>query len=139
MIICVFISKFHEFVQDFINKALYTLGMQWLKLVSEDGGVQRLKAGNRLPAATPGVAPVPPYPATHSARIGGHPEPGSRRPLKDRRQNERRQGGDRRKKQIPVVLDTRSKHDRRALENRREGKKCRKNKPPARSRINVYA
>ena len=113
--------------------------MQWLKLVSEDAGLQRLKAVNRLPASTPGIDPVPPYPATHSACIGGHPEPGSRRPLKDRRQNERRQGGDRRKKQIPVVLDTRSKHDRRALENRREGKKCRKNKPSARSRINVYA
>jgi len=112
--------------------------MQWLKLVSEDGGVQRLKAGNRLPATTPGVDPVPAYPATHSAHIGERPEPGSRRPLKDRRQNERRQGGERRKKQIPVVLDTRSKHDRRALENRRESKNRCQDKPPARSRINVY-
>ena len=113
--------------------------MQWLKLVSEDGGVQRLKAGNRLPAKTPCVAPVPPYPATHSARIDGYPDSATRRPPKERRQNERRQGGDRRKKQIPVVLDTRSKHDRRALENRRGGKKRKQDKSPARSRINVYA
>jgi hypothetical protein len=112
--------------------------MQWLKLVSEDGGVQRLKASNRLPAATTGVEPVPPYPATHSARIDGRSEPDNRRPLKDRRQNERRQGSDRRKKQVPVILDTRSKHDRRALENRRENKNRCDNKPPARSRINVY-
>jgi len=111
--------------------------MQWLKLVSEDGGVQRLKAVNRRPAATTAVEPVPPYPATHSARIDRRPEPGSRRPVKDRRQNERRQGNDRRKKQVPVMLDTRSKHDRRALENRRENKKRSDNKPRARPRINV--
>jgi len=111
--------------------------MQWLKLVSEDGGVQRLKAVNRLPAATKAVEPVPPCPATHSARIDGRPEAGSRRPVKDRRQNERRQGSDRRKKQVPVMLDTRSKHDRRALENRRENKKRSEHKPPARPRINV--
>ena len=113
--------------------------MQWLKLVSEDGGVQRLKACNRLPAVTPAVDPVPPYPATHSARIDGRPVPGSRRPLKDRRQNERRQGSDRRKKQVAVILDTRSKHDRRALENRRENKNRCDKKPPARPRINVTA
>jgi hypothetical protein len=112
--------------------------MQWLKLVSEDAGVQRLKAGNRLPATTPAADPVPPYPATHSAHIGDRPETNTR-PARDRRQNERRKGGDRRKKQVPVVLDTRSKHDRRALENRRGGKKHAQDKPPARSRINVYA
>jgi len=112
--------------------------MQWLKLVSEDGGIQCLKAGNRLPAKTPGVGPVPPYPATHSARIDRHPEPGSHRSPKDRRQNERRQGGDRRKKQIPVVLDTRSKHDRRALENRRGGTKRSQDKTPTRSGVNIY-
>jgi hypothetical protein len=111
--------------------------MQWLKLVSEDGGVQRLKADNRLPVTTPGVDPVPPYPATHSARIGERHETNAR-PVKDRRQNERRKGGERRKKQVPVVLDTRSKHDRRALENRRGDKKRSQDKPPARSRINVY-
>jgi len=113
--------------------------MQWLKLVSEDGGVQRLKADNRLPATTPHVDPVPPYPATHSAPIGAHTEPVSRRPRKDRRQNERRQGSDRRKKQVPVMLDTRSKHDRRALENRRGNKNRCEDKAPARSRINIYA
>ena len=112
--------------------------MQWLKLVSEDGGVQRLKAVNRLPARAPHVDAVPAYPATHSARSGEYPEPG--RPLKDRRQNERRQGGERRKKQVPIVLDTRSKHDRRALENRRDGnKRCEDKTPAPRSGINVYA
>ncbi len=113
--------------------------MQWLKLVSEDGGVQRLKAVNRLPVRAPGVDAVPAYAATHSAGSGEHPKPDRRRPVKERRQNERRQGGDRRQKQVPVVLDTRSKHDRRALENRRGSKKRREDKPPARSGVNVYA
>ena len=112
--------------------------MQWLKLVSEDGGVQHLKAVNRLPVRAPGVDAVPAYPATHSARSGERPETDRRRPLKDRRQNERRQGGERRKKQVPVVLDTRSKHDRRALENRRGSKKPSEDKPPARSGVDVY-
>ena len=113
--------------------------MQWLKLVSEDGGIQRLKAVNRLPARTPEVDAVPAYPATQSARMGERPEPTPRRPRKDRRQNKRRQGGDRRKKQIPVILDTRSKHDRRALENRRGSTRHCEDKQPPRSGINVRA
>ena len=113
--------------------------MQWLKLVSEDGGIQRLRAANRLPARAPRVGAVPAYPSTHSARSDDRPEPGRRRPFKDRRQHERRQGGDRRKKQVPVLLDTRSKHDRRSLENRRGSKERCEDKPPARSGVNVYA
>jgi hypothetical protein len=111
--------------------------MQWLKLVSEDGGVQRLKANNRLPVRTPGVDPVPPYPATHSARIDTARQSHAR-PVKDRRQSDRRKGGERRKKQVAVVLDTRSKHDRRALEDRRGSKKRSHDKRRARSHINIY-
>ena len=111
--------------------------MQWLKLVSEDGGVQRLKAQNRLPVRTPSVDPVPPYPATHSARIDTTHQSHTR-PAKDRRQSDRRKGGDRRKKQVAVVLDTRSKHDRRALEDRRGNNKPSKDRRRARSHINIY-
>ena len=111
--------------------------MQWLKLVSEDGGVQRLKAVNRLPVKTPRVDPVPPYPATHSARIDTSHQ-SQARPVKDRRQADRRKGGDRRKKQVAVVLDTRSKHDRRAFQDRRGSNKRSQDKRRARSHINIY-
>ena len=93
--------------------------MQWLTLVPEDSGVQRLKADNKLPATTGDVEQVAPFPRVHPARIGDRRESRSAMPTKERRSAERRQG-DRRKKQIPVLLDTRSKHDRRAFENRRK-------------------
>ncbi len=111
--------------------------MQWLKLVTEDGGIQRLRANNRLPATTPAVDPVPLSPTTHSNPNGEQPVSESR-PKKERRQKERRKGGDRRKKQIPVLLDTRSKHDRRALENRRGGRQHSENDPPPRSGVNIF-
>ncbi len=110
--------------------------MQWLTLVSEDAGVQRLKADNRLPATTPGVDAVSPYPAAHPARIEGRPQQAPRAPARDRRRDDRRQG-ERRRQQLPVVFDTRSRHDRRALENRR------KNAPgstaPAPTGVDLYA
>jgi hypothetical protein len=111
--------------------------MQWLKLVSEDGGTQSLKADNRLPARTPSVDAVSPYPASHPARIGERREAPAA-PIKDRRQGERRKG-ERRQKQEAVLLDTRSKHDRRAIENRRESAASSQSTPARRPRINLYA
>ena len=93
--------------------------MQWLTLVPEDAGTRLLKADNRRPATTPGVDAVAPYPRVHSLRLGDHPEQTLRPPARDRRSGDRRQN-ERRQKQVPVILDTRCKHDRRALENRRE-------------------
>lgn len=112
--------------------------MQWLTLVSEDSGVQRLKADNRLPATAPDVNAVSPYPSTHAAQIGERPDT-NREPVRDRRQSDRRRGNDRRKKQLPVVLDTRSNHDRRDIENRRKTQTASNEKPAAPARINVYA
>ena len=112
--------------------------MQWLTLVSEDSGVQRLKAQNRLPAKTTEVGAVSPYPSTHSVQVGERQE-NNRQPVKDRRQGERRGGNDRRKKQVPVILDTRSNHDRRTIENRRKNKTAGDDVPVCRTRINLYA
>ena len=92
--------------------------MQWLSLVTEDAGVQRLKAQNRQPAVTGDVDAVRPYPRTHAVQIGeGHqPEPP---PVRERRSGDRRRGADRRRKQVPVILDTRVSN-RRAIGNRRQ-------------------
>ena len=44
--------------------------MQWLTLVPEDAGVQRLKADNRRPAVTRDVDALSAYPSTHAVKIG---------------------------------------------------------------------
>ena len=112
--------------------------MQWLTLVSEDAGVQRLKAEARQPATTRSVDAVASYPSTHPVQIG---EGSSTRqkPIRDRRLGERRKGGDRRKAQQPVLLDTRSQHDRRAIDNRRQIQYRSTEAKPSRTRINLYA
>jgi len=89
--------------------------MQSLKLVNEDTGVQNLRQTNRMPVTAGSVAAVPAYPSTHAARIGDARE---RMPAIDRRVKERRRGEDRRKKQVPVLLDTRASHDRRMTARR---------------------
>lgn len=90
--------------------------MQWLSLVTEDAGLQRLKADNRLPVPTRSIDPVAPYPATHSARIADLPQP--QPSLSRERRKDDRRHGDRRKQQIAVILDTRCS-SRRSLANRR--------------------
>jgi hypothetical protein len=110
--------------------------MQWLSLVNEDTGVQRLKADNRQPLATRSVDAVSAYPNIHPVQLGERTvrervSGGDRRAdAGDRRQRERRQ------KQVPVLLDTRCS-SRRSIENRR----C--NADPDSEllmvRINVYA
>ncbi len=112
--------------------------MQWLTLVPEDAGVQRLKADNRRPAVTRDVDALSAYPSTHAVKIGD----GSvkhQATNRDRRQGDRRGGGDRRRKQVPVMLDTRSNHDRRGIENRRRADAAQDRQPVARTRINLYA
>lgn len=115
----------------------YTYVMQWLSLVTEDSGVQRLKADNRKPAVTADVDAVSPYPSAHPARIGEGGNAQQRRPLQDRRKQDRRNGGDRRQQQVPVLLDTRSSHDRRGIENRR--RPTGSETPSPRTRLNLYA
>ncbi len=93
--------------------------MQWIKLVPEDAGIQNLRIDNKRPAVTRDVNAVAPYPRTQKTGPG-HDENARRTgAVRDRRKGDRRKGGNRRKKQVPVLLDTRSKHDRRAIGNRR--------------------
>ena len=82
--------------------------MQWLNLVSEDAGVQSLKAEARRPATTRGVSAVAPYPVVHPVQIGEGSNPRRQKPVQDRRHGERRKGADRRQQQKTVLLDTRT-------------------------------
>ncbi len=91
--------------------------MQWLSLVSEDTGVQRLKAADRAPARTGRLEAVAQYPSAHPVQVGER-RADQRPPRVDRRRGERRDA-DRRTRQIPVLLDTRSQHQRRAVQDRR--------------------
>ncbi len=112
--------------------------MQWLTLIPEDSGVQRLKADNRKPVVARAVDSISPYPSTHPVQIGE--QRGSRRQRNEsRRQGERRRGEERRHEQIPVILDTRSSHDRRALQNRRTDHNVDETADAPPQRINVYA
>jgi hypothetical protein len=113
--------------------------MQWLSLVTEDSGVQRLKADNRKPAITGNVDAVSPYPSTHAARIGDGTAGRQHQPDRERRQGERRNGSERRRKQVPVLLDTRARHDRRGIENRRRSNSDEAATPVPRTRVNLYA
>ncbi len=112
--------------------------MQGLTLVSEDNGVQRLKADNRRPAVVRAVDAVSAYPSVHPTRIGEHPE-SPRQRTANRSQDERRTGSDRRRKQVPVILDTRSKHERRALQGRCATHRVDEKPDTPHQRINVYA
>ena len=112
--------------------------MQWLTLVPEDSGVQRLKAANRKPAVTGSVDPVSPYPPAQPTHSGEQIE-SRQRPVHDRPQGERRGGDERRREQVPVLLDTRCPQDRRAIENRRASAATGEHPPTARLRIYLYA
>ena len=112
--------------------------MQWLNLVSEDAGVQRLKTEARQTAKTRGVNAVAPYPKVHPVQIG-EDRRARQKPVTDRRQGERRKGAERRKQQIPVLLDTRSQHDRRSIDGRRQSDSGNAEAATSRTRINLYA
>jgi hypothetical protein len=112
--------------------------MQWLTLVPEDSGVQRLKADNRLPTVTRSVDPVSASSPVPTARSGEQVQE-QRKPATDRRRGDRRRGCERRSEQQPVLLDTRCSQDRRGGENRRQSDGGREQRPVARTRINLYA
>jgi len=98
--------------------------MQWITPLSEDYGVQRLKADNRKPAIARAVAPT---------RMVGECLEAPHKRIESRYQGERRKHGDRRRKQVPVILDTRSSQNRRNPQgaDERAALSC--------PRINVYA
>lgn len=112
--------------------------MQWLTLVPENSGVQRLKADQRLPAVTPRVDPVAASSGVPATRSDEQVQQ-QRKPAADRRRGERRGGLERRREQQPVLLDTRCSEDRRDSENRRHSCGDREQRPAARTRINLYA
>jgi len=83
--------------------------MQWLTLVPENSSVQRLTADNRRPVVVRGVAAPAPCPPAPPLRNDERTAPGAR----EHRHDERRKGDDRRRQQVPVVLDTRCSDERR--------------------------
>lgn len=86
--------------------------MTSINLRPDDLNIQSLKRDNEAPATTRAVSPTAPSPRVHGSEEqvapGQHPPP----PRVERR-GDRRTGEDRRKRQIPVILDTRSKRERR--------------------------
>jgi hypothetical protein len=91
--------------------------MQWLTLVPENTGIQRLRTERPVTASTRRLDAAAPYPSAHAAQIGD-PRADSRPPRRERRRTERRHH-ERRGQQLPVAFDTRSKHDRRGCQDRR--------------------
>lgn len=100
----------------------------------DDTGIRNLKNDNARPASTPQVDNVPPTPAAHPIKAGlvspvereslprphppavppaqpqTPPEPRPQLLLEDRRQRK-----ERREKQVPVILDTRARQQRRQV------------------------
>jgi len=121
--------------------------MQWIKLVPEDAGIQNLQIDSRRPVVTRDVDAVSPYPSAHAPKIGEGTRRGAGK-QQDRRSGDRRSGEDRRKRQVPVLLDTRCKHDRRAIGNRRVENAIKASSrdtssgddehPPLRKHLNLY-
>ncbi|VAW78967.1 hypothetical protein MNBD_GAMMA15-995 [hydrothermal vent metagenome] len=114
--------------------------MQWINLLPEDAGIQNLKADNRRPVIARDVDAISPYPSAHAVRIGkgAQRDPGKHQ---DRRADDRREGNDRRKQQVPVMLDTRATHDRRGISNRRAAPATNANsgQPPLSTHLSLYA
>lgn len=111
--------------------------MTSINLRPDDAGIRNLKNDNTRPASTQEVDHVPPYPNTHPVKSGmlspveqenlqrvqqaGTPQT-EEETAQQTLMQERRQRRDRRKKQVPVILDTRSRQQRRlATSNPREG------------------
>jgi hypothetical protein len=112
--------------------------MQWLTLVPEDSGVQRLKADSRRPKIVRGVDRLAPYGRTAPVQ-SGKPLLDTIEPVHDRRRGERRRNPERRHEQLPVMLDTRCTPERRNTPDRRAGSGSAENEPVASSRIDLYA
>ena len=103
--------------------------MQWLTPIPEDAGVWRLKVANASPATARSVEAV-------AASLPGAADDRTRGtrpvPAVERRHGERRRQ-DRRQRQVPVLLDTRCRQDRRASGDRRSAG------PVKGRRLDVYA
>ncbi len=103
--------------------------MQWFTPVPEDAGVRRLMAANARPAATrPPESVAAPLPDAAGNRTRGARPVGA----VERRHGERRHQ-DRRRRQVPVLLDTRCRPDRRTSGDRRGAG------PVKGRRLDVYA
>jgi hypothetical protein len=86
-----------------------------IKFPRDDVGVNSLKRANEEPGVARATDEVPPYPRVHEQVTPVQPE---RRGVR----RERRSGRDRRQKDVPVMLDTRSPHSRRKIDrDRRKG------------------
>jgi len=101
--------------------------MQWLTLVPENSTIQRLQSEYRRPSVTRAVDTLAPCAPVRPVGPQVHPEnaPGHRR--------DRRKGGDRRRRQVAVLLDTRCRPDRRRSDTSIE------QLPAAQTRIDLYA
>ncbi len=108
--------------------------MTLLPVNRDDEGLQRLRIQRRRQGRIPRLSPVSPYPGITArsktrpnTRSGGTPKPApagteeqrSRRSRRLRRRAGERRRGDRRQRQIPVLLDTRGRQDRRRRARRR--------------------
>ncbi len=98
----------------------------------DDAGIRNLRNDNAKPNTTKAVGQVSPYPEVHPAKVGFHEavqkevenmrQVSRHQPhqeLMPSEQGERRQRKDRRQRQIPVLLDTRSGSERRLIQNNR--------------------
>ena len=87
--------------------------MTSFKIIPDDASIRAIQGGSKQPAITGPVLPVKP-----SNPVQKSPETLPAQPLpSDPRRVQRRQY-DRRQRHEPVILDTRSKHDRRTKVNR---------------------
>ena len=87
--------------------------MTSFKIIPDDAGIRDMQVTNKQPAITGPVLPVKP-----SNPVQGSPESLPPQPLPvDQRRVQRRQY-DRRQRDEPVILDTRSPHDRRTKVSR---------------------
>lgn len=95
--------------------------------IPDDIGTESLKQLNRTSGAASEVAKIAPYPNIHPARTSRKAQMAAgelSRRLRERpplvRTVTKRRAGDRRNKQLPVMLDTRDHHERRMDERREE-------------------
>ncbi len=84
--------------------------MSGINFRPEDLGTRLLEKDNEAPGTPRAVTPATSYPRVHSTEEQPAPEPPAGPAYRGK---DRRKGGDRRKKDVPVLLDTRSKRERR--------------------------
>lgn len=97
-----------------------------IKTTPNDVGLRDLKTENEQPANARETDPVPPYPRTRERRFDAETpererEQGKQERPQTERRVERRTGGDRRKRDVPVFLDTRNNRERRVSQHDRRG------------------